>query len=109
MLNALFLRSIGEQPLAARNATAILLLPSPKVPPPAPTSFDGEGAAGDFPDSDWDRETLEKVHRWLFAIIGQRVDASSLRAGVETGVKSPAHAKKTRTALGKVGEGAMYI
>ena len=37
-----------------RNATAILLLASPKVPPPAPTSLDGKGAvAGDFPDSDW--------------------------------------------------------
>jgi hypothetical protein len=107
LLNELFLRSISENP--ARDATAIVLLPSPKVPPPPPTTFDGKAAAGDFADTNWDRDTLEKTHKWLFAIVGQEVDESSLRARVETGVRPPVSAGITRTTLGEVGEGGMYI
>jgi len=105
LLNELFLRSISENP--ARDATAVVLLPSPKVLPPPPTTFDGKGAAGDFADTEWDRETLEKTHKWLFAIVGQEVDESSLRARADLGVRPPVSA--ARAPLGEVGEGGMYI
>lgn len=107
LLNALFLRSISEEP--TRHAIAIVLLPSPKVPPPPPTTFDGKGAAGDFADTNWDRETLEKVHKWLFEIIGEEVDQSSLRARAESGARPPVSARITRATLGELGEGGMYI
>ena len=96
---------MGEKP--ARDTTAVVLLPSPKVPPPPPTTFDSKGATGDFADTNWVREMLEKTHKWLFAIVGQKVDESSLRARAETGVKPLVSA--TRAPLGEVGEGGMYI
>ncbi|KAH0828610.1 hypothetical protein J3R83DRAFT_2940 [Lanmaoa asiatica] len=107
LLNELFLRAISEDP--TRDATATVLLPSPKVPPPPPTTFDGKGTAGDFSDINLDRETLEKAHKWLFAIIGEEVDESSLRARAESGVTPPVSGKITRATLGEVGEGGMYI
>lgn len=107
LLNELFLRSISENPTG--DAATIVLLPSPKVPPPPPTTFDGKGAVGDFADANWDRETLEKAHRWLFAIVGEEIDESSLRARTESGVKPPVSARITRATLGELGEGGMYI
>ncbi|KAI9570883.1 hypothetical protein HD554DRAFT_280065 [Boletus coccyginus] len=107
LLNELFLRSTSED--RARDAIAIVLLPSAMVPPPPPTTLDGKGVAGGFPDGDRDRETLEKAHKWLFAIVGQEVDESSLRARTESGVKPPVTTRITRASLGEVGEGGMYI
>ncbi|KAG8221589.1 hypothetical protein J3R82DRAFT_1833 [Butyriboletus roseoflavus] len=107
LLNELFLRSISGDPI--QDATAIVLLPSPKVPPPLPTTFDGKGAAWDFADTNWDRETLEKAHKWLFATVGEDVTEPSLRARAESGVRPPLSARITRTTLGELGEGGMYI
>ncbi|KAF8559472.1 hypothetical protein OG21DRAFT_1453959 [Imleria badia] len=107
LLNELFIRSISQDP--GRDDSAIILLPSAKVPPSPPTTFDGKGAAGDFDDANWDRATLEKAHTWLFATVGQKVDESSLRARAESGVRPPVSAGITRATLGEVGEGGMYI
>ncbi|KAG6376617.1 hypothetical protein JVT61DRAFT_1600 [Boletus reticuloceps] len=106
LLNELFLRSISEDP--ARRSTAIIL-PSPKVAPPPPTTFDGKGVAGDFSDTNWDRETLERAHKWLFAIIGQEVDESSLRGHTESEPRPAVSAGMARAILGEIGEGGMYI
>lgn len=105
LLNELFLRSISQDP--DRDASAIVLLPSAKVSPPPPMTFDGKGAAGDFDDANWDREMLEKAHKWLFATVGQEVSESSLRARAES--RPPVSAGVTHATLGEVGEGSMYI
>ncbi|KAF8123033.1 hypothetical protein EV363DRAFT_1550051 [Boletus edulis] len=106
LLNELFLRSISEDP--ALRSTAIIL-PSPKVAPPPPTTFDGKGVAADLSDTNWDRETLEKAHKWLFAIIGQEVDESSLRGHTESESRPAVSAGMARAILGEIGEGGMYI
>ncbi|KAF8443708.1 hypothetical protein L210DRAFT_3090432 [Boletus edulis BED1] len=106
LLNELFLRSISEDP--ALRSTAIIL-PSPKVAPPPPTTFDGKGVAADLSDTNWDRETLEKAHKWLFAIIGQEVDESSLRGHTESEPRPAVSAGMARAILGEIGEGGMYI
>ncbi|KAF8128367.1 hypothetical protein EV363DRAFT_422945 [Boletus edulis] len=106
LLNELFLRSISEDP--ALRSTAIIL-PSPKVASPPPTTFDGKGVAADLSDTNWDRETLEKAHKWLFAIIGQEVDESSLRGHTESESRPAVSAGMARAILGEIGEGGMYI
>lgn len=107
LLNELFLRSTSED--LTRDAATIVLLPSPKVPPPPPTTLDSKGAAGDFINTNWDRETLEKAHEWLFAILGEDVGEPSLLVRTEPGVRPPVSARITRTTLGELGEGGMYI
>ncbi|KAG9311324.1 hypothetical protein JVU11DRAFT_8422 [Chiua virens] len=108
LMNELFLRSIGEN--VTRSHTAVVLLPAPKLSSPAPVSFDGKGFSGDFSGIDWARETLEKAHKCLFAILGDTVGQSSLLVRTKSGVSPPVSDLGTiRSSLGEVGEGGMYI
>ena len=107
LLNELFLRSISED--STRGVTAIILVPSPKIPPPPPVSFNDRGSAGEFVDTNWGREFLERAHKLLFAIAGEVVDESNLRARAKSAVKPPISAGIARSTLGEVGEGGMYI
>ena len=72
-------------------------------------SLNSRGTAGDFADTDWERETLEKVHKWLFAIVGEEVNESTLRSRAEPVANSAVSVGKARSTLGEVGEGGMYI
>jgi len=107
LLNALFLRSLREE--STGGAVVAILLPSPKIPRPPPVTFNSRGTAGDFTDTSWERETLEIVHKWLFAIVGEAADGSTVRPRIGSAARSTVSAEIARSAFGEVGEGGMYI
>ncbi|KAF9244272.1 hypothetical protein BU15DRAFT_42335, partial [Melanogaster broomeanus] len=105
LLNGLFLRSMGAN--STHHNAAIVLLPSPKIPPAPPSTFMARGASSNGHETLWDRNTLQKAHKWLFQIVGEEVGELSFHSEL---VERPAKAAAvSRRALGVVGEGGMYI
>ncbi|KIJ60723.1 hypothetical protein HYDPIDRAFT_160371 [Hydnomerulius pinastri MD-312] len=104
LLSGLFLRSIDVN--SSRDTAAVILLPSPKIPPARPSTFAQTSAPPASEEVPWDGATLRKAHKWLFKIIGEEVEESSF---TEPATKSVRPVTSSRRALGEVGEGGMYI
>ncbi|KAG6331223.1 hypothetical protein ID866_7867 [Astraeus odoratus] len=104
LLAGIFLRSLEVK--RKEEIAAFFLLPSPKLPPPPPTTI----PPSCFPspeDVHWDQQTMKKVHRWLFEIVGE---SGNIEPWVERNDKSTGlPAATVRRAPTEIGEGGMYI
>lgn len=85
---------------------ALFLLPSPKLPiaPPTtirPSSFSSSG------DIQWSKKTMQKVHQWLFEVIGETENVMQWVEKISG--SSELQNENRRRAQGGIGEGGMYI